>query len=128
MTPIEQAIEALEAVIRYDRNEATDGLELMALYSDAVERSYSALSALRGVEQQPVPGASIKAVLTDFAKSVQYQATPPAAPVLLTEAEIRKWWSGEHRLEDMDMCNIDEFRAVVRAIESEVLRRVGGGA
>lgn len=51
---------------------------------------------------------------------------PKAEPVLLSDAEIRRWWSSENKLEDMDMCKIDDFTAVVRAVEAEVIRRGGG--
>jgi len=48
--------------------------------------------------------------------------TPPPAPVL-SDAEIRQWWSSENGLEDMDMCKIDDFTTVVRAIERAILGR-----
>jgi hypothetical protein len=36
----------------------------------------------------------------------------------LTDAEIRKWWGRDNGLEDCDMCKIDDFVKVVRAIEA----------
>ena len=36
----------------------------------------------------------------------------------LTDEEIRKWWASENGLEDCDMCKIDDFVKVVRAIEA----------
>jgi hypothetical protein len=35
----------------------------------------------------------------------------------LSDKEIRKWWSSENGLEDMDLCKIDDFTTTVRAIE-----------
>jgi uncharacterized UPF0160 family protein len=53
---------------------------------------------------------------------------PPSTPmwtipiqhewVGLTDEEIRKWWASENGLEDCDMCKIDDFIMVARAIEA----------
>ena len=68
----------------------------------------------------------------DVPQIVRDTATTPPAPVggppkRLSDEEITRWWFSENGLEDMIMCKRDDFRAVVRAIESEVLRRAGGG-
>jgi hypothetical protein len=41
------------------------------------------------------------------------QAVPP-----LTNEQIRWWWASENGLEDCDMCEIDDFTEVVRAVEA----------
>jgi hypothetical protein len=38
----------------------------------------------------------------------------------LTDEEIRKWWASENGLEDCDMCKIDDFILVARAIEAKL--------
>jgi hypothetical protein len=38
----------------------------------------------------------------------------------LTDEEIRKWWASENGLEDCDMCKIDDFIMVARAIEAKL--------
>ena len=38
----------------------------------------------------------------------------------LTDKEIRKWWASENGLEDCDMCKIDDFILVARAIENKL--------
>lgn len=54
MSPIKEAIEALESVVAYDENDAQDGLELMLLYAKAMEQSRAALAALRSMPAEPV--------------------------------------------------------------------------
>lgn len=44
----------------------------------------------------------------------------PAQP--LTAQKIREWWASENGLEDMDMCKLDDFETVVRAIEAHIKR------
>lgn len=46
---------------------------------------------------------------------------------VLTDEEIRKWWASENGLEDCDMCKIDDFVKVVRAIESALLQKLAAG-
>lgn len=46
---------------------------------------------------------------------------------VLTDEEIRKWWSSENGLEDCVMCKIDDFEKVVRAIEAAVIKRLAAG-
>lgn len=71
-------------------------------------------------------------------QSAGYPVTVPAAPkvraspasgdkesvreqaVAMTEAQIRDWWSSENGLEDCDLCKIDDFRQVVRAVEAKL--------
>ena len=38
----------------------------------------------------------------------------------LTDEEIRKWWASENGLEDCDMCKIDDFILVAKAIEAKL--------
>ena len=40
--------------------------------------------------------------------------------VRLTDEEIKKWWASENGLEDCDMCKIDDFVMVARAIEAKL--------
>jgi hypothetical protein len=58
----------------------------------------------------------------DFSKSYPVTSTPlytkPQQRKPLTDDEIRKWWGTENGLEDCDMCKIDDFVKVVRAIEA----------
>ncbi len=82
---IKQAIEALPELPVCTHCVPYPGPEDI-LFTAEQMREY-ALAALRSMPAEPVPGAAIKAALTDFAKSVQYQPTPPPAPVL-TDAEI----------------------------------------
>jgi len=44
--------------------------------------------------------------------------TTPQQRKQLTYEEIRKWWARDNDLEDCDMCKIDDFVKVVRAIEA----------
>jgi hypothetical protein len=53
-------------------------------------------------------------------------ATPPQRTwVGLTDEEIRKWWASENGLEDCDMCKIDDFILVARAIEAKLKEKNG---
>ena len=45
---------------------------------------------------------------------------PQRTWVGLTDEEIRKWWASENGLEDCDMCKIDDFVMVARAIEAKL--------
>jgi len=49
---------------------------------------------------------------------VQMLYTTPQQRKPLTDEEIRKWWARDNDLEDCDMCKIDDFVKVVRAIEA----------
>jgi len=46
----------------------------------------------------------------------------PAEPALSCE-EIRKWWMSDNDLEDCDMCKLDDFTKVVRAVEARCAAR-----
>jgi hypothetical protein len=48
---------------------------------------------------------------------VDLYTTPPQRKPL-TDEEIRKWWASENGFEDCDMCKIDDFILVARAIEA----------
>lgn len=37
----------------------------------------------------------------------------------LTDAQIQAWWASENGLEDADMCKLNDFRQVVRAVEAK---------
>lgn len=39
---------------------------------------------------------------------------------MLTDAQIREWWASENGLEDCDLCKIDDFTQVVRAVEEKL--------
>ena len=49
-----------------------------------------------------------------------YTAPPQRTWVGLTDEEIRKWWASENGLENCDMCKIDDFVMVARAIEAKL--------
>jgi len=38
----------------------------------------------------------------------------------MTDEQIHAWWASENGLEDCDMCKIDDFRTVVRAVEKKL--------
>ena len=42
----------------------------------------------------------------------------PTERAPMTYAEIRKWWARDNGLEDCDLCVIDDFVTVVRAVEA----------
>lgn len=45
-------------------------------------------------------------------------AAPPAPTAQpLSDEQIRNWWGSDNGLEDCDMCKVDDFTQVVRAIE-----------
>lgn len=46
-------------------------------------------------------------------------ASPPSREPL-TDEQIREWWRSENGLEDMDLCDGDDFRTVVRAVEARL--------
>ena len=83
------------------------------------------------VSQHTTPGPfewqfskTFAGVYRDTAKSITpVYTTPPAAQrqwVGLTDKEIRNWWSSENGLEDCDICKIDDFVMVVKAIEAKL--------
>lgn len=43
---------------------------------------------------------------------------------LLSDEEIRKWWASENGLEDCQMCKLDDFSKVARAIEAAILAKL----
>ena len=56
-----------------------------------------------------------------FDSDMPLYTTPPQCTwVGLTDEEIRKWWASENGLEDCDMCKIDDFILVARAIEAKL--------
>jgi hypothetical protein len=38
----------------------------------------------------------------------------------MTDEQITDWWRSENGLEDMDMCKIQDFHDVVRAVEAKI--------
>jgi hypothetical protein len=38
----------------------------------------------------------------------------------LTDKEVREWWASENGMEDCDMCKLDDFTQVARAIEAKL--------
>lgn len=55
----------------------------------------------------------------DYETCVPLYSAPVAQPAEpLTDAEISKWWASENGLEDCEMCKIEDFFKVVRAIEA----------
>ena len=124
MNLIKQAIEALEELVEYAEEAGFDW---------SLDNARAALAALRSMPQgEPVatiryergtPGKENdmpKVVSCNWLPDGVYSvyATPHTAP--LSDAEIRSWWGSENGLEDMDMCKIDDFTAVVRAVEEKI--------
>lgn len=130
MTPIDQAIEALEAADSVcERIITQDGGILGGVDFHAHRKGIrAALAALSSMPAEPVAKVS-------ESRPVLYSdeyATPPTAPVL-TEAEIEAlaWNLNAEReyerymgQESLIVTGAVDF---ARAIEAEVLRRVGGG-
>jgi hypothetical protein len=58
------------------------------------------------------------AVCQGSAKPPPAVSEPTAAQ--LTDEQIRRWWASDNGLEDMDMCKLDDFRDVVRAVERKL--------
>ena len=58
-----------------------------------------------------------------FAKAV-LALQPEAA---MSDEHICAWWASENGLEDHDMCKLNDFREVVRAVEAkqDAIRRLG---
>lgn len=48
-----------------------------------------------------------------------YTAPPPqAVREPLTDEQVRRWWQRENGLEDCDLCKLDDFMKVARAVEA----------
>ena len=43
----------------------------------------------------------------------------PVACEPLTTSQIREWWASENGLEDCEMCKLEDFLLVVRAVEEK---------
>jgi hypothetical protein len=56
----------------------------------------------------------------DWANSRDLEPAAQRQWVGLTDKEIRNWWSSENGLEDCDICKIDDFVMVVKAIEAKL--------
>ena len=93
--------------------------------SSNIEQAITAIKeALAQPEQEPVAFASHGVVNWIADKQFQHEAHLYSAPqrtwVGLTDEEIRKWWASENGLEDCDMCKIDDFILVAKAIEAKL--------
>ena len=56
------------------------------------------------------------AAYPDCETSIKFVRVAQPEPVSLTNEQIRKLWASENGLEDMDMCKLDDFTTVVRAV------------
>ncbi len=130
---IKQAIEALEELVEYAEEDGFDW---------SLDNARAALAALRSMPAEPYayavyfPDQPTEELVHDLDELLDDMtnrehtvtplfATPPTEAVRMSEAEIRRWWSSENGFEDLDMCKIDDFRTVVRAVEQATAERLG---
>jgi hypothetical protein len=89
----------------------------------------TAIKAALEAKDEPVAtknndGVTLHLGWDDLPVGTKLYTTPPQRTwVGLTDEEIRKWWASENGLEDCDMCKIDDFILVARAIEAKLKER-----
>lgn len=63
---------------------------------------------------------AVNAVLATQADAPEAGQEAAAVQAVMSEQQIRHWWASENGLEDCDMCKVDDFRKVVRAVEEKL--------
>jgi hypothetical protein len=133
MTKDEALRLALEALESTGENNGYHGV---TQYFDEtmVDQAITAIKAALEAKDEPVAYINVEQRKLEWAKYMSWDTptvvnlpkiplytTPPQRTwVGLTDEEIRKWWASENGLEDCDMCKIDDFILVARAIEAKL--------
>ena len=117
------ALEALEGGVKTQAN----GLDWIEYDIEVVEQAITAIKAALKAKDEPLTENGMYRLGYHngygFGEAYGKANAPQRTWVGLTDEEIKKWWASENGLEDCDMCKIDDFILVARAIEAKLRRK-----
>lgn len=135
-TLLPAALYAIGRAIADQAKSAQQAGGVPAGWHEAVQRLVTGFEHVSGIARQWEPDHSSGAdrakwarateACADVAKLLAAAPSPSAVQPLseaqrvpLTDEQVRKWWASENGLEDLDMCNTEDFRTMVRAVEKK---------